>query len=164
MRGKRLAQSFCVLTLLCGSIFAQTTSATLQGTVTDPGDAAVPGTTIELKNTSTGAVRSTTSTGEGIFRFNSIEPAVYNLTVKAGSGFKALELNDINVNAAEVRELGRLKLALGALTEAVEVTAVTTPGANGFERELQPCGCHAGCGSHPPGAGYVRRVADCSRG
>ena len=127
MAVKRLAQALSVLTLLSGCIFAQTTSATLQGTVTDPGDAAVPGVTIELKNISSGAVRTTTSTVEGIFRFNSIEPAVYNLTVRAGSGFKALDLDNINVTAGEVRELGRLKLALGALTEAVEVTAATTP-------------------------------------
>src|ERR1035441_4046675 len=73
------AQVSCALTLLCGCIFAQTTSATLQGTVVDPGDAAVPGVSIELKNTSTGAVRSTTSTADGIFRFNSLEPAVYSL-------------------------------------------------------------------------------------
>src|ERR1019366_4768179 len=127
MAMKRLARALCVLTLLCGCIYAQTSTGTLQGTVVDPGDAAVPGATIELKNTSTGAVRSATSTAEGIFRFNSIEPAVYNLTVKAGSGFKALDLNDIHVTANEVRELGRLKLALGALTEQVEVTAATTP-------------------------------------
>src|ERR1017187_9795941 len=77
MTVKRLAQGLCALTLLCGCIFAQTTSATLQGTVVDPGDAAVPGISIELKNTATGAVRSATSTAEGIFRFNSIEPAAY---------------------------------------------------------------------------------------
>src|ERR1019366_1438770 len=63
---------------------------------------------------------------EGIFRFNSIEPAVYSLTIKAGSGFKALNLNDINVTATEIRDLGRLKLELGALTEQIEVTAAST--------------------------------------
>ena len=124
---KRMAQGLCILTLLCGCVFAQTTSATLQGTVTDPGDAAVPAVTIELKNTSNGAVRSTTTTAEGIFRFNSLEPAVYNLTIKAAAGFKALDVNNINLTANEIRELGRLKLALGALTEQVEVTAATTP-------------------------------------
>src|ERR1035437_5012165 len=124
---KRMAQGLCILTLLCGCIFAQTTSATLQGTVTDPGDAAVPGVAIELRNASTGAVRSTTSTADGIFRFNSLEPAVYSLTIKAAAGFKALDVNNIHLTANEIRELGRLKLALGALTEQVEATAASTP-------------------------------------
>ena len=127
MAVKRFVQALILIALLCGCVYAQTSTATLQGTVTDPGDAAVPGVAVELKNTSTGALRSTTTTAEGIFRFNSIEPAVYSLTIKAASGFKALDLNNINVTATEIRDLGRLKLALGALTEQVEVTAATTP-------------------------------------
>ncbi len=125
MTVRRMALVLGVITLLCSCIYAQTTTATLQGTVTDPGEAAVPGATIELKNLTTGNIRTTTTTVEGIFRFNSIEPAVYNMTVKAGSGFKSFALNNINVTASEIRDVGKLKLTLGAVTEQVQVSAPT---------------------------------------
>src|ERR1035437_4741322 len=120
---KRMAQVLCVVVLLCGCVFAQTTTATLQGTVTDPGAAAVPGASIEARNVSTGGVRSTTSNAEGFFRFDSMQPSVYNLTIKGSAGFKTLELSSIRLTASETRDLGRLKLALGAVTENVQVTA-----------------------------------------
>ena len=123
---KRMVQSLCAITLLCGSMYAQTT-ATLQGTVTDPGDAAVPGATVEIRDVATGVVRSTTSTAEGLFRFNSVTPAVYSLTIKAAAGFKTFALNDLGLTVNEVRELGRLKLEMGAVTEQIQVTAQATP-------------------------------------
>jgi hypothetical protein len=104
-----------------------TTTATLQGAVTDPGDAAVPNATIELRNTATGAVRTTVATPDGVFRFNSIAPAVYSLSVKAGSGFQAAAITGIAVTASEIHDVGRIKLSMGAVTEEVSVTAVATP-------------------------------------
>ena len=127
MTFKRVAQVLCVITVLCGCMYAQTTTATLQGAVHDPGDAAVPNATVELKNTASGATRTTTTTAEGVFRFNSIVPAVYSLTVKAGSGFKAATVTDINVTASEIHDVGQIKLSMGAVTEEVSVTAVATP-------------------------------------
>src|ERR1039458_3218790 len=59
MTCKRMAQLLCAVALLCGCIFSQTTTGILRGTVTDPGDAALPGAQIELKNNATGAVVST---------------------------------------------------------------------------------------------------------
>ena len=127
MSSNRMAQAFCAIAFLCGCAFGQTTTATLQGTVIDPGDAAVPGASVEARNVATGAIRSTTTNAEGLFRFDSMQPDVYNVTIKGSAGFKALELNNINLTASETRELGRLKLALGAITEQIQVTAAATP-------------------------------------
>src|SRR5262249_36406113 len=74
----------------------------------------------------TGAVVSTTTGPEGIFRFNSLVPAIYNLTIKAPSGFKTYSQSNLEVTANEVRDLGKIPLSLGALTEQVTVTASTT--------------------------------------
>ena len=41
MTVKRMAQLLCVIALLCGCVFAQTTTGTLTGTITDSSDAAV---------------------------------------------------------------------------------------------------------------------------
>src|ERR1035441_690336 len=127
MSSNRVMQALCAMAFLCGSVFAQTTTASLQGTVTDPGDAAVPGASVEAKNVATGALRSTTTNAEGVFRVDSMLPSVYNVTIKGSAGFKALELNNINLTASETRELGRLRLALGAITEQIQVTAAATP-------------------------------------
>jgi hypothetical protein len=123
---KRLAQLLCAMALFCGCIYAQAT-ATLQGLVTDPADAAIPRATVEVKNAASGAIRTTTTTPEGLFRFNSLEPAVYNLTVKAGSGFKAFAVTDINVTVGQINDVGTIKLAIGSVSEQVTVTAVVTP-------------------------------------
>ena len=123
----RMAQVLCALAILCGCIFGQTTTGTLLGTVADPGDAAVPGAPVELKNTATGAVITTTTGVEGIFRFNSLVPATYNLTIKPAAGFKTYTQTNIEVTASEVRDLGKISLSLGAITEQVSVTAAATP-------------------------------------
>jgi hypothetical protein len=122
-----MAQLLCAVALLCGCVFGQTTTGILRGTVTDPGDAALPGAQIELKNNATGAVVSTVTGPEGIFVFNSLVPATYTLTVKPAAGFKTYTQTAIAVTANEERELGRIPVALGALTEQVEVTAIATP-------------------------------------
>ncbi len=124
---QRIARVLCALVLVCGCIFGQTTTGTLVGTVVDPGNSAVPGTEVELRNTATGAVITTSTGVEGIFRFNSVIPATYTLTVKPAAGFKTYTQSDIDVTANEVRDLGRITLALGAITERVSVTAEATP-------------------------------------
>ena len=122
-----MVRVLCAFALLCGCIFAQTTTGTLLGTVADPGDASVPGAQVELKNVATGAIITTTTGAEGIFRFNSLVPATYNLTIKPAAGFKSYTQSNIGVTASEVRDLGKITLALGAITEQVSVTAAATP-------------------------------------
>jgi len=78
----------CVLLTVCGCALAQNTGATLQGTVTDPSNAAVPNVIVELRDAATGTVRTTVATAEGIFRFNSVAPGVYDMTVRPPAGFK----------------------------------------------------------------------------
>ncbi len=90
MSGNRFLFVLLMVTVACGCALAQTSTATLQGTVTDPSDAAVPGATVELKNLANGAVRTTISTSEGIFRFNAVTPGTYDMTVKSGTGSKSL--------------------------------------------------------------------------
>ena len=127
MTCKRTARALLFMALVCACAFSQSTTGSLQGTVTDPGDAAVPGVQIELKNNATGAIVTTSTGAEGIFVFNSLVPATYTLTVKPAAGFKTYTQSAIAVTADERRDLGKISLALGALTEQVSVTAITTP-------------------------------------
>ncbi len=113
-------------TLLCGSVFGQTVSGSLMGTVTDPANAVVPGVQVQLTSQDTGAVRSTTTESAGLFRFPNLVPGAYTLNVKA-SGFKAWNVKDISLSTAETRDLGRIVLEIGSLAEQIEVTAEATP-------------------------------------
>ena len=127
MAVRRVSLAVCALALLCGCIFAQTTTGTLIGTVIDPSNSTVAGAQVELTNNSTGAVTRTTTEAEGIFRFNSLEPATYSLIITPAAGFKSYKESKIDVTANEIRDLGKLTLAMGAITEQVSVTAAATP-------------------------------------
>ena len=127
MNWNRVLSVLLTVVVACGCALAQTTGATLQGTVTDPTDSVMPNVTVELKNVATGIVRTTTATSEGIFRFNSVAPGVYDVTIRPGPGFKEYVQKQITLNASEIRELGRIKLSVGTLAESVEVTSAATP-------------------------------------
>jgi hypothetical protein len=117
---------FCILILLCGSAFGQTVTSNLLGTLTDPQQAVIPGAEVQLTDQETGSVRTTTTTTEGIFRFNNLLPATYTVAVKA-QGFKSYLQKDIALTASETRDLGRVALEIGTLQEEVTVTAQATP-------------------------------------
>ncbi len=108
------------------SVFGQAVSSNIVGMVTDPGDANVPGVEVQLKDVGTGMTRSATTGGEAIFRFTNLPPGTYTLTLKA-QGFRTYTQEGINLASVETRDLGRIKLTLGALTETVSVTAEVTP-------------------------------------
>ena len=126
MTPKRILQALCALTLLCGVIFAQTVTSNVVGTLTDPAGASVPGAEIQLKDQATGVVRTTTSSTEGLFRITNVQPSGFTLTVKA-NGFKTYTQQDLRLVAQETRDLGKIQLSVGSLTEEVSVTAVATP-------------------------------------
>jgi len=84
---QKLAQVVCAVALLCGSVFGQAVSSNIIGTVTDPGDASVPGAEVQLREQATGMVRKSTTGSEGIFRFTNLPSGTYAITLKA-QGFK----------------------------------------------------------------------------
>ena len=116
---------FCILALLCGCAFSQT-SSNLIGTLTDPTGAVVPSVEVQLTDQATGSVRGTTTTASGIFRFTNMAPGTYTVTVKA-PGFKSYAQKGIALAASDTRDLGRIALELGTVTQEVSVTAQATP-------------------------------------
>jgi carboxypeptidase family protein/TonB-dependent receptor-like protein len=68
-----------VLTAACWAQF----SGSIQGTVQDPAGAVVPNSKVQLKNTGTGVAAATTSDAEGNYRFVSLAPGSYQLSVDA---------------------------------------------------------------------------------
>jgi hypothetical protein len=90
----------------------------------DPLNAVVPEAAVTLTNTNTGEVRTANSDQTGLFRFSDILPGVYTVGVRA-SGFRTYSKTGIDLSASETRDVGRLALVVGAVTEDVTVTAET---------------------------------------
>jgi hypothetical protein len=120
-----LVVPFAVLVFaLPWTVFGQAQNGTITGTVTD-NSGVVPGAMVVATEASNGVSHSAPSNGEGVFRLLSLPPGRYALRVEM-EGFKRITL-DVLVLSGETRDLGRLSLQVGTLSEAITVTADVTP-------------------------------------
>jgi Carboxypeptidase regulatory-like domain/TonB-dependent Receptor Plug Domain len=119
-----------VILLVClagaGTAFAQTATGTLTGTVIDSQGAAIPGATVSATEANTGTVRTGVSNEQGVFRMAALNPGRYTLSIELAS-FRTLTVGDINVFSSETRDLGKLTLEVGTVSEVVSVTSEVTP-------------------------------------
>lgn len=95
--------------------------AGLEGTVTDSSGAVIPKASVQLKNNETGQTRTTTTSGEGFYRFSGLAPGRYTVAAQA-TGFKKQQFEDVVVKAEQTERLNLL-LEPGEVTETVTVTA-----------------------------------------
>ncbi len=109
---------FVVLSL---SLFAQTSTTQLGGTVTDSSGATVPGASVVATNESTGLRYSQTTTAAGLYAFPSIPAGNYTLAVD-GKGFKKFQLTKI-VLQINTPATVNATLEVGAASETVSVEA-----------------------------------------
>jgi hypothetical protein len=127
MRSLRLS-SLLLLTLALTTLFsfgvpAQSTSGSLSGLVTDPTGAVIPGATITLTSTVTGAVRTTTSDEEGRWKIPVLDPGSYRLTIEA-SGFKKGSVDNVTIEAAVPRTI-EVRLEAGQVSDVINITTST---------------------------------------
>jgi hypothetical protein len=108
------------LSLMAGTAFAQTAgTGAIQGTVTDPSGAAVPGAAVTATNVATGTETSRTTTGAGYYVLPLLDPGEYTVTVKA-TGFETLTQLHVIVDALATVAVDP-KLQIGATTQTVTV-------------------------------------------
>lgn len=101
--------------------FAQSSFGTLTGNITDSSGAAVPGAQVTITNAATSEQRKVTTSTEGVYQLLSLPPGQYSLDAEA-QGFKHFRQTPVEVQVAQSTHLD-VKLAIGAVTEQVEVTA-----------------------------------------
>jgi len=89
--------------------------------VTDPSGAGVPTAAVTLTNTATNAVRTTDTSGEGLYTFASVPPGVYNIKVEH-PGFRTVSSTNVEVQVQQSVRLD-LTLSVGQVSETVEVSA-----------------------------------------
>ena len=94
-------------------------SGSVQGTVQDPSGEAVAGAPVTLVNVENSVTRSTTADSSGVFRFASLAPGNYQISVTA-TGFAAVKTT-FSLSANEVRNVP-LALTVGSVSTQVEVS------------------------------------------
>ncbi len=114
----------CLLAALALAVpcFAQIVTGSLSGTVTDASGAVIPNASVALLNQTTQVRVNTVSDGSGRFTFAAVAPGAYTVTVSA-SGFKSWTQTDIPMNPGDIREVHDIRLAVGAGSQTVQVTA-----------------------------------------
>ena len=112
---------FVLIALVCFSVItlAQSSTATLSGTVEDQTGATVAGASIALVNVAQGSQRLMTSNNDGRFVFPSLPPGQYSLTATR-QGFAPVEVKNVTLNVNDQVTL-RLTLAVGEISQSVEV-------------------------------------------
>jgi len=113
-----------LLTLVCviaTAVFAQSTSGSMSGTVTDPNGAVIPGAKVVSTHTPTNRNYEAVTTGAGLYVFPTLPAGPYTLTVTQ-PGFKKSVQTGIEVRVA-LRNTMDVKLDIGDVAESVEVKA-----------------------------------------
>lgn len=110
-----------LITLIPGSAVADELYARVRGTVTDPSGAVLPGVTLKVTNTATGAYKEATSNQDGTFEFPNLSPGTYSLSASKG-GFNTYQLAEIRLLANQVY-VAPIKMVVGAATQEITVTA-----------------------------------------
>lgn len=105
---------------LSGTARAQTTNATLTGTVVDQNNAAVVGAETTVINKDTGLQRSTITNESGDFIVPLLQPGKYSLRVQH-AGFSPVEFPEVVLNVGDQKAV-RIELKAGNISEMVQVT------------------------------------------
>lgn len=112
-----------VAVLASAPLWAQLNRGVIEGTVTDPQAATVPGVTLTVTDVETGISQTLRTNNVGYYRAEDLTPGNYRIEFVA-SGFARLEVGKVEVIAGQVlRQDATLKL--GATQQTVEVSGAS---------------------------------------
>src|SRR5215471_21071795 len=120
MRSKIILTGIVVVLLACASgARAQTATGGVNGNVSDPSGAVVPGATVKLTNEAT-QVETLSKTNEtGNYVFVGVQPGTYTLRAEM-TGFRAVEAKGLKVDVSQT-VTQNFTFEVGGVTETVEV-------------------------------------------
>jgi hypothetical protein len=112
-----------VLVTAPSSAFAQATATTgqIEGVITDPQGAALPGVSVTARNVGTGFERTATSDETGLYRLSLLPLGTYELTA-ALQGFTTIRRERLVLQVNETMALP-ISMQLAALAETLTITA-----------------------------------------
>jgi len=108
-----------VVFCMAGFALAQSDTARLNGTITDPSGAVVPNATVTVTDPATGRVVTANTNAAGEYSFNALPIGNYHAEVTL-QGFKTARA-DFSLEVSQVLELN-LKLETGSASQTVDVT------------------------------------------
>jgi len=121
--GRTLFRIVCLLVLgmFLPLLASAQFNASIQGTVTDPTGALIPGATVTLTDTATNHQQTAVTSAKGIYTFNALPPDHFPLAVSA-HGFQPKTLTNIQILPEQANAID-VQLALGTAAQAVTVNA-----------------------------------------
>jgi hypothetical protein len=134
---RKVSFAICTFAIIVAPLFAQITTGSMGGTVTDAQGAVIPGAKVTLvSETKSFAMTPATTNGSGDFVVTNIAPDTYTVEV-AVTSFKTLKRSGVTVNPGERTDMGALELTVGATSDVVSVTGEaalvqTTSAENSF--------------------------------
>ena len=116
-----LSSMLCLALAATIPVAAQTTTAELSGTVTDPSGAAIGKVKVTAANTGTGLTHEVLTDDSGNYLITQLPPGVYNLSAEV-TGFRKTVENNVTLEVSQRAKVD-FKLQLGQVSETVEVAA-----------------------------------------
>lgn len=115
---------YALVLLLCFALsmnaIAQTSNASLGGTVGDPSAAVIPGVEVTATNVGTGVVNTTLSNEAGAYSFPSLQTGTYEVRA-ALTGFQTQTYNSVTLGVSQQVRLNFI-MKLGGITQSVDVS------------------------------------------
>src|SRR5712692_2335813 len=115
----RTAAVLVAVLMTASAAIAQEQRGSIDGVVRDSSGGVLPGVTVEARSAA-GAVVSTVSDATGKYRFPSLQPGRYEVSVTLAS-FRPGKVSDVDLPVGQVRSVD-FSLQLASVTEAVTVT------------------------------------------
>jgi hypothetical protein len=118
--GQKILLTWVLILIAGAAAFAQAGRGGINGLVTDPSGALVPGAKVIAKSHATGITTTTVTTAAGLYSFVSLNPGTYAVTVSS-MGFESVAQDNIEVTVDQT-SIVNITLQIGAVTEVVTVT------------------------------------------
>lgn len=131
---------FCLFAALQLSAQTQATTGVIQGNVTDPSGAILPGASVEVRNSETNFTRQATTDESGRFVFLALQPGPYTVTVSGKPGFATLVQENLNLTVGQAISLNlTMKVSQGServvVTDTPLVDAVKTESSSTLDEQ-----------------------------
>jgi hypothetical protein len=110
-----------LMSIAATAAFAQTSSGSLVGRVTDASQAAIAGAAIQVRDVATNQMRTAVTQADGQYTVSNLPAGFYQVTIDK-SGFKQVRENNLELQVEQVARLD-VQLEVGSVSETVEIKA-----------------------------------------
>ncbi|MEI9968632.1 MAG: carboxypeptidase-like regulatory domain-containing protein [Terracidiphilus sp.] len=118
------AIAFLALLMVSSVAQAQVLYGSLTGTIADKAGAVIPNVTVTIANQQTGDLRTTKSSGDGIYNFLDMLPGTYTLSIAQSGTFGGYAQKNITI---EVNQQVRMDIALQPASVSTQITVTGAP-------------------------------------